>query len=394
MLGTGGLHPGEQHHAQQDLQPGQTGQSWHFVHFQAEPQANAHKHQVHQAHAGALQVGFRDHAAAVVVGIVVGVVVAQNVAHQGPQQDDHGHHGHQAEQDQVAHLQQGILPAAHFGNAGAAHQHQHGVGKVVAHHEVQIPPAGQDDGRRGQKQQPEPGQVQLFKPEIQREQQDAEGEDQAEPVRLAQHGAHAQPRVRKSPGQANEEKPEAVLHLQHLPYLDHQTGQQKQQHGHDAEHLADRKAVAGAVGQAERELDEQGDEVGVVLGQGVEDIVEAGHGGLGKGSFGTILFADVVDVIPDVYEAAAGLGPVEVEQRCRPETDDHGPVEQVELHIRQPQHHQHQPEQGQVAPQAHQREKYGTAGGGKAQHHQRQCGHGIGQQGLAYPRGAQLGKSC
>ena len=122
--------------------------------------------------------------------------------------------------------------------------------------------------------------------------------------------------------------------------------------------------------------------------------MEAGHGGLGKGSFGTILFADVVDVIPDVYEAAAGLGPVEVEQRCRPETDDHGPVEQVELHVRQPQHHQHQPEQGQVAPQAHQREKYGTAGGGKAQHHQRQCGHGIGQQGPAYPRGAQLGKSC
>ena len=394
MLGTGGLHPGEQHHAQQDLQPGQTGQSRHLSALEAEPQAHAHKHQVHQAHAGALQVGFSDHAAAVVVGIVVGVVVAQNVAHQGPQQDDHGHHGHQAEQDQVAHLQQGILPAAHFGNAGAAHQHQHGVGKIVAHHEVQIPPAGQDDGRRGQEQQPEPGQVQLFKPEIQCEQQDAEGEDQAHPVRLAQHGAHAQPRVGKGPGQTDEKIPEAVFHLQYLAHFDHQTGQQKQQHGHDAEHLTDRKAVAGAVGQAERELDEQGVEVGIVLSQRVQNEMEADRRALKKGGLGVVLLVDVVDVVPDVHEAAAGLGPVEVEQRRGPEADDHSPVEQVELHVRQPQHHQHQPEQGQVAPQAHQREKYGTAGGGKAQHHQRQCGHGIGQQGPAYPRDAQLGKSC
>ena len=122
--------------------------------------------------------------------------------------------------------------------------------------------------------------------------------------------------------------------------------------------------------------------------------MEADRRALKKGGLGVVLLVDVVNVVPDVHEAAAGLGPVEVEQRRGPEADDHSPVEQVELHVRQPQHHQHQPEQGQVAPQAHQREKYGTAGGGKAQHHQRQCGHGIGQQGPAYPRDAQLGKSC
>ena len=210
----------------------------------------------------------------------------------------------------------GILPAARFGNAGAAHQHQHGVGKVVAHHEVQIPPAGQDDGRRGQEQQPEPGQVQLFKPEIQREQQDAEGEDQAEPVRLAQHGAHAQPRVGKGPGQTDEKKyQKRFFHLQHLAHFDHQTGQQKQQHGHDAEHLTDRKAVAGAVGQAERELEEQGVEVGIVLSQRVQNEMEADRRALKKGGLGVVLLVDVVDVVPNVHEAAAGLGPVEVEQR-------------------------------------------------------------------------------
>ncbi len=87
-----------------------------------------------------------------------------------------------------------FLPGA--GNAHAAYQHQQRVSEVVAHYKVEEPPAGEDDGCRGSKQQAKAHRLQFFKPEIQREQQDAEAEDQAEPVRLAEHGTHAQPRVR------------------------------------------------------------------------------------------------------------------------------------------------------------------------------------------------------
>ena len=93
----------------------------------------------------------------------------------------------------------------------------------------------------------------------------------------------------------------------------------------DAEHLTDRKAVAGAVGQAERELNEQGVEVGIVLSQRVQNEMEADRRALKKGGLGVVLLVDVVDVVPDVHEAAAGLGPVEVEQRRGPEADDHSP---------------------------------------------------------------------
>ena len=136
MLGTGGLHPGEQQHAQQDLQPGKAGQRGHFVHFQAEPQAQTDEHKVHQAHAGVLQVELRDHAAAVIVGVAVGVAVSKDVSDHRPQQHQHGHHAHQAEQHEVAHLHECLLFLPGAGNAHAAYQHQHRVGKVVAHYKI------------------------------------------------------------------------------------------------------------------------------------------------------------------------------------------------------------------------------------------------------------------
>lgn len=96
-----------------------------------------------------------------------------------------------------------------------------------------------------------------------------------------------------------------MLHPQHLPHLEHKARQQRQQHGQDAEHLAEGKAVAGAVGQAERELEKQGDEVGVVLGKGAEDQPEAGGRALGKGGLGGVLLLDVVGVVPVIDKIPA-----------------------------------------------------------------------------------------
>ena len=53
-------------------------------------------------------------------------------------------------------------------------------------------PAGQNDRCRGQKEEGEPARLQLFKAVVQRQHQDGEGEDEAEPVRLGQHPAVAQ----------------------------------------------------------------------------------------------------------------------------------------------------------------------------------------------------------
>jgi hypothetical protein len=75
-------------------------------------------------------------AAAVIVGIALGVAVSEDTADHRPQQDQHGHHAHQAEQHEVAHLQKRLLFLPGAGNARAAYQHQHRVGKVVAHHKI------------------------------------------------------------------------------------------------------------------------------------------------------------------------------------------------------------------------------------------------------------------
>lgn len=153
---------------------------------------------------------------------------------------------------------------------------------------------------------------------------------------------------------------------QHLPHLDGKPCQQHQQHGQDAEHLTEGKAVAGAVAQAEGKLQKQGDEVGVVLGKGAEDELEARRRALQKGSFGPVLFVDIVDVIPDIHKAAAAKCPEKVDQRRRPQADEHRFVEEVKFDSRHPQHQQHTGKQGKVAPQAHQRKKEFAAGAASA----------------------------
>ena len=62
------------------------------------------RHKVHQTHAPELQADLGCKAAAVVVGIALGVAVSEDAADHRPQQDQHGHHAHQAEQHEVAHL--------------------------------------------------------------------------------------------------------------------------------------------------------------------------------------------------------------------------------------------------------------------------------------------------
>ena len=95
------------------------------------------------------------------------------------------------------------------------------------------------------------------------------------------------------------------------------------------------------VTQAEGKLQKQGDEVGVVLGKGAEDELEARRRALKKGGFGTVLFVDIVKIIPDVYKAAAVQCPEKVDQRRRPQADEHRLVEQVKLYPCHPQHQQH-----------------------------------------------------
>ena len=57
--------------------------------------------------------------------------------------------------------------------------------------------------------------------------------------------------------------------------------------------------------EAEWELGEEGDKIGVVVGHGAEDVCEARACTLGKGGFGVVLLEQVVGVIPDVYKAPA-----------------------------------------------------------------------------------------
>ena len=93
------------------------------------------------------------------------------------------------------------------------------------------------------------------------------------------------------------------------------------------EHLTEGKAVASAVAQAEGKIQKQGNEVGVVLGKRAEDVMEASRRALQKGGFGAVLLVDIVDIIPDVYKTAAVQRPEKVDQRRRPQADDHRFVE-------------------------------------------------------------------
>ena len=116
--------------------------------------------------------------------------------------------------------------------------------------------------------------------------------------------------------------------------------------------------------------------------------MEASRRALQKGGFGAVLLVDIVDIIPDVYKAAAVQRPEKVDQRRRPQADDHRFVEQVKFYPCHPQYQQHTGEQRQIAPQAHQRKKELTAGRSQrknSQQHRRcsQCQHTLCRSGNA-----------
>ena len=148
-----------------------------------------------------------------------------------------------------------------------------------------------------------------------------------------------------------------MLHPQHLPHFDDKPRQQHQQTGQDAEHLRQRIAVARLGRQAERKLGEEGDEIGVVVGQRAENEGEPRPRALGKGRFGLKLLGDVVDIIPGVDELPPPQRPEGVDHGAGPRRHKDSPVEKIEVHAGYVQHPQRPHKDQRAAPQAHQREK-------------------------------------
>ena len=225
------------------------------------------------------------------------------MGHHGPEQDDHRHDGREAEEDEVLDSNKGSGLFAALRQPHTARDEQQRVGEVVAHHKVEVPPAGEDDGGSGQKDEAEPHRLQPVKAEVHGQQQDGKPEDEAEPVRLGQYRAHPQEGISRRERHPEEEIVPPILHIQDLPDLDDKARQQHQQGGQDAEHLTEGIGVAGVARETEGKLGKEGDKVCVVVGHGAQDEPKACPGALGKGGFGVVLLEQVVGVIPDVYKA-------------------------------------------------------------------------------------------
>ena len=303
-MGAGVLHPGEEQDAHHQLTPGETGQGGRSV-LRRKGETQHHEENVEQAHPADVIERLEGQTAAVIIGVAACVVVGEDVGHHRPEQDDHRHDGRKAEEDEVFDPNKDGVFFAALRQPHTARDEQQRVGEVVAHHKVEVPPAGEDDGGSGQEDEAEPHRLQLVESEIQRQQQDRKREDESEPVRLGQHRAHPQEGISRRERHPEEEIVHPVLHIQDLPDLDDEARQQHQQGGQDAEHLTEGIGVAGVAREAEGELGEEGDEIGVVVGHGAEDVCEARACTLGKGGFGVVLLEQVVGVIPDVYKAPA-----------------------------------------------------------------------------------------
>ncbi len=103
--------------------------------------------------------------AAVIIGIAACVVVGEDVGHHRPEQDDHRHDGRETEEDEVLDSNKGSGFFAALRQPHTARDEQQRVGEVVAHHKVEEPPAGEDDGGSGQEDEAEPHRLQLVEPE-------------------------------------------------------------------------------------------------------------------------------------------------------------------------------------------------------------------------------------
>ena len=132
-------------------------------------------------------------------------------------------------------------------------------------------------------------------------------------------------------------------------------------------------AVTRFCGEAERELSEQGDEIGVIFRKCAYDVLKTGHRTQRKSRFGIELLLNVVHIIPGVDELPPTQRPIEVEHSSGPEGDDDRTVEKVQLHTGSVQHPQRAVEQHTAAPQAHQREERRRGGEQQAHQHQQEC---------------------
>ena len=135
LVRAGVLHPDEQQKADQQLCARKTGQGGQAA-LCRKPQPQPDEDKVQQPDAQSLCGQLQRKATEIVVRVAPGVVKAEDLAHHRPQQDEHGHHAHQPEQHQIAHLHKRLLFLPCPGGAHAAYQHQNCVGKVVAHHKV------------------------------------------------------------------------------------------------------------------------------------------------------------------------------------------------------------------------------------------------------------------
>ena len=135
LVGTGVLHPGEQHKAYQQLHTRKTGQGRQTA-FCGKPQPHPDEDEVQQADAQGLRGQLQRDAAEVVVGVAPGVIEAEDLAHHGQQKQHHGPGGAQAEHgqpDEAVHSP-GLLAA--FCQPHTGHCQQQDIGEAVAHHKV------------------------------------------------------------------------------------------------------------------------------------------------------------------------------------------------------------------------------------------------------------------
>ena len=134
LVGAGVLHPGEEDEAQRQLHRRNAGQGGYFP-LAGKYDARHGQPKVEDAQPQCVVVGFRRHAAHIVIGVAVGVVERQNLAHHGPEQHQHRHKGCQPEQHQIPHPARRPLFVG-AGQPRAANQQAQRVGKIVPHHEV------------------------------------------------------------------------------------------------------------------------------------------------------------------------------------------------------------------------------------------------------------------
>ena len=113
-----------------------------------------HEENVEQAHPADVIERLEGQTAAVIIGVAACVVVGEDVGHHRPEQDDHRHDGRKAEEDEVFDSDKDGVFFAALRQPHTARDEQQRVGEVVAHHKVEVPPAGEDDGGSGQKMRP------------------------------------------------------------------------------------------------------------------------------------------------------------------------------------------------------------------------------------------------